>query len=191
MKRKLLVLGAIMICLSIISVGTLTYFTAEERTHNKITMGGIDIAIVETYDDWVQDENDPNLYKINNAEPGQRWEKAVAVKNIGENNVWVRAQISLSITLADGVTKGDARYINLVTDNTKWSYDSNDGLYYYTEILSPGETTENILNLIELDGAMGNEYMNCTIEIVTNAYAVQSDNNGVTWVDATGWPVTY
>ena len=191
MKRKLLVLGAIMICLSIISVGTLTYFTAEERTHNKITMGGIDIAIVETYDDWVQDENDPNLYKINNAEPGQRWEKAVAVKNIGENNVWIRAQISLSITLADGVTKGDARYINLVTDNTKWSYDSNDGLYYYTEILSPGETTENILNLIELDGAMGNEYMNCTIEIVTNAYAVQSDNNGVTWVDATGWPVTY
>lgn len=191
MKRKLLVLGAIMICLSIISVGTLTYFTAEERTHNKITMGGIDIAIVETYDDWVQDENDPNLYKINNAEPGQRWEKAVAVKNIGENNVWVRAQISLSITLADGVTKGDARYINLVTDNTKWSYDSDDGLYYYTEILSPGETTENILNLIELDGAMGNEYMNCTIEIVTNAYAVQSDNNGVTWVDATGWPVTY
>lgn len=191
MKRKLLVLGAIMICLSIISVGTLTYFTAEERTHNKITMGGIDIAIVETYDDWVQDENDPNLYKINNAEPGQRWEKAVAVKNIGENNVWVRAQISLSITLADGVTKGDARYINLVTDNTKWSYDSNDGLYYYTEILSPGETTENILNLIELDGTMGNEYMNCTIEIVTNAYAVQSDNNGVTWVDATGWPVTY
>ena len=191
MKRKLLVLGAIIICLSIISVGTLTYFTAEERTHNKITMGGIDIAIVETFDDWTQDEEDPNLYKITNAEPGQRWEKAVAIQNIGENDVWVRAQLTLSITLADGVTKGDARYINLVTDDTKWYYDSTDGLYYYTEILSPGETTENILNLIELDGAMGNEYMNCTIEIVTRAYAVQSDNNGVTWVDATGWPVTY
>lgn len=57
MKRKLLVLSVAAICLAIIAAGTLAYFNAEDKAHNVITAGGINIAVNE----WADEEKNAAL----------------------------------------------------------------------------------------------------------------------------------
>ena len=45
MKRKLLILSVLAICVAIVAAGTLAYFTAEDTAHNVITSGGVDIEL--------------------------------------------------------------------------------------------------------------------------------------------------
>ena len=47
MKKKILALAMVAMFTSIIASGTLAYFTAEEKVHNVITSGGVDIELVE------------------------------------------------------------------------------------------------------------------------------------------------
>ena len=47
MKRKLLILSVLAICVAALATGTLAYFTAEGKAHNVTTTGGVDIAVRE------------------------------------------------------------------------------------------------------------------------------------------------
>ena len=47
MKKKILLVTAVVICLAIAATGTLAYFTAEDMAHNVITSGGVNIELVE------------------------------------------------------------------------------------------------------------------------------------------------
>ena len=47
MKKKLLYIAAIVICLSLITGGTYAYFTASDTARNVITSGGIEVKVVE------------------------------------------------------------------------------------------------------------------------------------------------
>ena len=47
MKRKILLLAAVVMCVSIIASGTLAYFTSEDEVHNVITTDAVDIQIEE------------------------------------------------------------------------------------------------------------------------------------------------
>ena len=47
MKKKLLMLSAVAICIAILAAGTLAFFTAEDTAHNVITTGGVDIKLYE------------------------------------------------------------------------------------------------------------------------------------------------
>ncbi|MFW5617801.1 MAG: SipW-dependent-type signal peptide-containing protein, partial [Prevotella pectinovora] len=47
MKRKLLILSALAICIAMLAAGTLAYFTSEGKAHNVITTGGVKIAVQE------------------------------------------------------------------------------------------------------------------------------------------------
>lgn len=47
MKKKILLVAALTICLAIAVSGTLAYFTAEDTVHNVITSGGVNIKVVE------------------------------------------------------------------------------------------------------------------------------------------------
>ena len=58
MKRKLLILSVLAICLSTLAAGTLAYFTAEDKAHNVITTGGIDITVQEA---WVRVKVEKNI----------------------------------------------------------------------------------------------------------------------------------
>ena len=49
MKRKLLILSVLAICLSTLAAGTLAYFTAEGKAHNVITTGGVHIALIGAF----------------------------------------------------------------------------------------------------------------------------------------------
>ena len=47
MKRKLLILSVLVICIATLAAGTLAYFTSEGTAHNVITTGGVEIAVQE------------------------------------------------------------------------------------------------------------------------------------------------
>ena len=47
MKKKILYIAAIIICLSIMTGGTLAHYTAKDTARNVITSGGIDLEILE------------------------------------------------------------------------------------------------------------------------------------------------
>ena len=44
MKRKLLILSVLAICLATLAAGTITFFTAEGKAHNVITTGGVEMG---------------------------------------------------------------------------------------------------------------------------------------------------
>ncbi|MEI3100614.1 MAG: hypothetical protein V8T45_01915 [Oscillospiraceae bacterium] len=50
MKKKLLVLSLIVICIAILAAGTLAYFTGGVTAHNVITTGGVSVELIETTD---------------------------------------------------------------------------------------------------------------------------------------------
>ena len=47
MKKKILLVAAVVMCLAIATAGTLAYFTSEDTAHNVITSGDVNIELVE------------------------------------------------------------------------------------------------------------------------------------------------
>ena len=68
-----------------------------------------------------------------------------------------------------------------------WHTDS-DGYIYYAKPVAAGEATEILFDTVHFAPEMGNEYQNCTANIIISAQAVQTANNGNTVMDAKGWP---
>ena len=54
--------------------------------------------------------------------------------------------------------------------------------------IRPGETTAPPFTCVTFDAGMGNEYQNATATVHVAAEAVQTANNGVTALEALGWP---
>ena len=54
--------------------------------------------------------------------------------------------------------------------------------------IRPGETTAPLFTCVTFDAGMGNEYQNATATVHVAAEAVQTANNGVTALEALGWP---
>ena len=50
------------------------------------------------------------------------------------------------------------------------------------------KATEILFDTVHFAPEMGNEYQNCTANIIISAQAVQTANNGDTVMDAKGWP---
>lgn len=193
MKRKILFLSVLAICIAIAAAGTLAYFTAEGRAHNVITTGSINITVVEQQklgDDGtlVAYPTDP----ITNVMPGMEISKIVRISNTGDNEAWIRVSVEKLIKLngdnpaANGIT-ADADMVEF-TPGEKWV--QKDGYYYYTDPVGAGESTEPLFESVKFAERMGNEYQGCTVNIKIYAQAVQTANNapegGVT--EVAGWP---
>ena len=65
MKRKLLTLSTLAICLAIFVAGTHAYFTAEHTEHNAITTGSVAIAVQE----WADEEKTVPFEKLTGVMP--------------------------------------------------------------------------------------------------------------------------
>lgn len=181
MKRKILLMAAIILCLSISAYGTLAFFTADGTTHNVITSGGVDIKIVE------KGENGVDFMQNQTVMPGKTITKIVTVKNEGKTDAWVRVKLTPKIEFSKAYQKGHPNDIadlalmklNLAQNDDgtgKWTL-QNDGYYYYSEPLVAGQTTEALLQSVAFDAAMPNAYQNATAQVIITAEAVQSANN--------------
>ena len=170
MKRKLLILSTLAICLAIFAAGTHAYFTAEHTAHNVITTGSVVIAVQE----WADEEKTVPF------------EELTGVKNIGASEAWVRVKVEKNIVLKTRNITPDTSLVEVTHNTSDWT--EKDEYYYYTKALKPGEVTAPIFTAVTFHVTMGNEYQDAAATVDVLAQAVQTANNGTTVMDAQGWP---
>lgn len=191
MKRKILLVASLAICVATIASGTLAYFTAEGQAHNVITTGKVGIELVEKTKSDSGAEIDFPEEGISGVMPGASVSKIVSVKNTGDAEAWIRVWVNVAISesgdpisnptiknLPLQIEKADGTMGDVVTldfDSEKWIY--KDGYYYYIDPVDPGKSTDTLFENVTFAKEMGNEYQNAVILIDVSAEAVQSANN--------------
>lgn len=188
MKKKLLVLGAMVCLIAILAAGTLAYFTTSATVHNVITSGEIDISIVEKG----PKESTPlegGGFSVSGVMPNTSVQKEVAVKNEALQPAWVRVKLDCAIARKDGQT-GNSNLIQYVyPENSDWV--EKDGFYYYKKPLAAGQTSSLLIKEVAFAPEMDNPYQECTVTVTVKAYAVQTANNtpaSGNVLDVKGWP---
>ena len=182
-------IALIVVIISLIAMGisgTMAYFTADSTATNVITAGNIDICLVE------MQKTDEGLRPFENKDgvmPGEEISKIVTVKNIGDNDAYIRVQVEKTITLAgDAAGSADLSLLSCDINTDYWTY--REGYYYYNKLLAAGEETTPLFTEVVFSKNMGNLYQGCKAQIDVNAQAVQVKNNGTDVLEASGWPET-
>lgn len=188
MKRKILLLAAVIACVAVTAAGTLAYFNAEGTAHNVITTGGVKIEVIEQMQDGDTLIDFPEE-GISGVMPGSSVSKIVQVKNTGESEAWIRVKVSGSIQN----TQGEELSVEVMSFTVMDGWmDGGDGYYYYHEPVASNALTDVLLQEVLFSPSMGNEYQNCTANIVIHAQAVQAANNAIPAggdvTDIIGWP---
>ena len=192
MKKKILLLAAVVMCAAILASGTLAYFTAEDQVHNVITTNAVDIEIEE----WQKTDEVLVPYPKEepiNVMPGVTVSKIATIKNM-EAEAYIRAKFEVVITSADGKVmelspETLASIITLTMNGDDWLRKDGDGeWWYYADAVATGASTEAFFTEVVFDGPkMTNEYQDCTVEVIVKAQAVQAANNGDSAIEAAGW----
>lgn len=179
-KVKIMLICAVLICLSILGTGTLTYFTTESTARNVITTGKIDV-----------DVSFPTEAIL--VMPGTTVDSPATVTGAsGSQPAWVRAKVDFTVCAADGselqISEQElSAVIICACDSTAWT--ERGGWWYCNDTVSAGESV-SLFEELQFSGPdMRNEFQNCTVQIDVIVQAVQSANNGTTVFDAVGWPV--
>ena len=189
MKKRILLIAAIALCFSILTGGTLAYFSALDVARNVITSGGVEIRLIEKHlvDGVLQDYPGEPIRVM----PAASVSKIVSVENADEP-VWVRMNYTMTFYDSEG-EKMDVpaeelkKLVIIEPDSSSWT--EKDGWWYYNEAVKTGKTTEPLFEEVRFSGPdMGNEYQRSTVVIDVNAQAVQQANNGSNVTEALGWP---
>lgn len=189
MKKKLFTLSLFIICLAILTGGTLAYFTSVDIARNEITTGAVQVAVMEQQS--VGGQLQPYPQQPIAVMPGTSVSKIISAKNL-ESPAWIRMRYEILVLDAEGkamqVTADElSRIIHLDTATENWI--AKDGWWYYETGLKTGETTKPLFTTVTFAGAeMGNAYQLCTVKVQVTAQAVQKTNNGTTVLEAAGWP---
>ena len=164
MKKRILYIAAIVICLSILSGGTLAYYTSADTARNVITSGSVKVDLIQQQMvDGVLEPYTDELVKIM---PGTTVSKIVSVQNT-EKPAWIRVRLQIILQDADGnemqIPEEDlASVIIIEPDNTGWSY--RDGWWYYNAPVETGETTSPLFETVSFSAVnMDNRYQGCTV----------------------------
>ena len=99
MKKKILYIAAIVICLSIMTGGTLAFYTKNDTARNVITTDGVSVELVQQQlknGTLIPSSNDPIPVM-----PTSVVSKIVSVKNL-EQDVWTRLRYDITIYDATG-----------------------------------------------------------------------------------------
>lgn len=181
MKRKLLILSVLAICIAMFAGGTLAFFTSEDKAHNVITTGGVEITLQE----WADEAKTTPFKDLTGVMPNTTVTKIAEIRNTGASDAWVRVKVEKNIMLqGDGMP--DTGLMELKRNTVDWT--EKDGYYYYNKILKPGEATAPIFTAVSFAADMGDEYQNAAATVDVFAQAVQTANNGDTVLTAQGWP---
>lgn len=189
MKKKLLYMAAILICLSMISGGTYAYYTTTDIARNVITTGGVDVVVVEQQ--LVNGTLQPYPNQPIQVVPATTVSKIVSVQS-SEQDAWIRMNYALSVYDASGkkieIAADELAQVIIITpDTTNWTM--KDGWWYYCTAIKSGEMTTPLFEEVSFSGLhMDNKYQLCTVVIDVNAQAVQAAHNGKTVMEAVGWP---
>jgi len=189
MKKKLLYIAAIIICLSIITGGTFAYFTVDDTAHNVITTNTVKIDVL------CHSEENGVISVANNDSirlmPATKVSRVVAAQSI-ETAAWVRLKYEFEIYDSNenqmDISEEELKKVIIIKpDETNWIL--KDGWWHYNAMVKDGEKTTPLFETIEFSGpGMGNEYQNGKVKLIIHGQAVQYANNGETVMEAAGWP---
>ena len=186
MKKKILIVALVALCLSMGTMGTLAFKSSEKKTDNVITTGNVEIKVLETRDD-----GSPYPEEAQKVMPSNEKSKIVNIENTGSVDAWVRVHVGFSYVSAEGNQlsgKVDNVDIATIQHNEGWTK-GEDGYYYYNEPLAPGaKTATPLFEKVSFSEKMGNEYQGASIDVNVSAEGVQSKNNGTAVLEAKGWP---
>ena len=187
MKRKLLLLSVMVICIAIAAAGTLAFFNGDATAHNVITTGKVGITVNE-YSKYDPDERVKYENNQTGIMPGTTVNKIVVVSGEdGTADAWVRVKFTKSIQLAAG-KQGEVN-LGLIKLNTGANWiDGKDGWFYYNAPVKANQEAAPALLSVQFDATMGNTYQGATATVDVLAQAVQCANNGTSAQTASGWP---
>lgn len=191
MKKRILAMAIVMICLSVLASTTLAYFTDTATARNVITSGGIDIRIVE------QQLVDGALVPYPGGSipvmPDTTVSKIVSVENTAQS-AWIRA--GYTVTVYDAENKAMdipaeelEKVIGITPNSSTWT--PAGAWWYYNIAVVPGGWTAPLFEEVVFSGPdMDNKYQGCRVVVDVTAQAVQAANNGTNVWEAVGWPET-
>lgn len=173
-------LCAASVCAFLFSAGmTFASWKVQGETVNEISMASVKGQIIEEY------EQDQVVY------PNGTVDKIVQVKNTGTADALPRVKIQKA--WGDSREENGKLLINpdLSTDNIEityntehWTYNPEDGYYYYNEVLRPGDMTSSLFDSFTINGEMtGGEYKNKYADIIVSMEMVQAAGNGLSYWD--------
>ena len=195
MKKKILLVGLLVVLVAAVSVGlTVAYLTSADTVTNTFTVGDVEIALDEAKVDVNGDPVTPaarvktNTYKLI---PGHTYTKdpTVTVK-AGSAKSYVRMLVTVTNSSAfDAVLpNADLRAIFGGYDDSKWEYIKNtenadntrtyEFRYYQTVTASVDTALEPLFKKITVPGNVNNDQLK-TLEgaqIIVEAEAIQADS---------------
>ena len=191
MKKKILYIAAVVICLSLVTGGTLAYYTGSDTARNVITTGAVEVTLVNQQ--RIGDTLVPYPEQPIAVMPGTTVSKVVSVHN-EEQTAWVRLRYSVTVFDAHGeileITPEELENVVIIQPNGEgWTF--RDGWWYCNAALGTGETSEIFCENVKFSAQnMGNKYQRCSVVIDIIAQGVQKANNGSSALEAMGWPET-
>lgn len=173
-KKKLTAgVAALILCITGVTYGTLAYFTDKDTRANVITIGHVTGTLTET-DEHMRDDNTTGK-DYTNVNPGDVLDKDPTVTLDKESeDAYVRVSINY-----EGLTKEQALAIENNLDISAGWTKSEDGYYYYNEILSNKTGAINsskVFSKVTIPTEWGNEIAGITFNINVKAEFIQSDN---------------
>ena len=182
MKKKIisLCLDAALVVVAIAGT-SLAYFTDKDAKPKTFTLGNVDIELNE--EKW----EEPIA-----AVPDMKYDKDPVVTNIGENDAWIRVDVTLSDAAAFTAAAAKHQITDLATifaghDETKWTLagepvynNKNDTLtysYYYNTFLAVDESTEPLFTSVTIPAVFDNDDMKeirADFTIDVTAHAIQT-----------------
>jgi len=158
MKKKILTLALVVAVIAIVVSGSLAYFTAQDKVTNTFTVGSVKIEIYENEEATEEDviEFGKLVPVVNTADPADDesyLEKVVDVKNIGNNDAYIRTHMSSPTALVG--------YLHLDLTETGWVRQADsaatvDGIAYtvytwdHTAAVTPDSFTNELLQGVYL-----------------------------------------
>ena len=173
-KKKLTAgVAALILCITGVTYGTLAYFTDKDTRANVITIGHVTGTLTET-DEHMRDDNTTGK-DYTNVKTGDVLDKDTTVTLDKESeDAYVRVSINY-----EGLTKEQALAIENNLDISAGWTKSEDGYYYYNEILSNKTGAINsskVFSKVTIPTEWGNEIAGITFNINVKAEFIQSDN---------------
>ena len=185
MKKKrvisIAVILGILACAAVFAAQILS-----EVSKSTVTASNLDVKLV-----MLEEQNGTEVAapKDTTIMPGVEISKIARVKNTGKEGSWIRVKANLLINGGSIPAAEDNDYIELLgVNDSDWTYNEDDGYWYYNEPLKSGETSEALFTGVKFtddeDLIEGVDDSNLEVE----AEGTQVKNNGSTVFEAQGWP---